>query len=223
MMATILPFGGTTAAEPMSFESPHPHRPAPGGRPREGAGDWEALMVRAQDGDRAAYHALLQAVTPYLRAIVRRYLGHGEDAEDALQEILLTMHAIRHTYERGRPFKPWLGTIASRRCIDLLRRRAHRLRHEFEAADDAPEPDEKGQGPLDTVARQEAARGLRRAVDALPERQREAVRLLRLEELSLDEAAARSGQSAGALKVACHRALKSLRHVFTSGNRRDGD
>ncbi len=78
---------------------------------------WAALMLRAQDGDTVAYHQLLQEIAPYVRAIARRYLGRGEDAEDGVQEVLLVVHGIRHTFERGRPFKPWLGTIAARRCM----------------------------------------------------------------------------------------------------------
>ncbi|NZA26659.1 sigma-70 family RNA polymerase sigma factor [Luteimonas sp. SJ-92] len=178
-------------------------------------------MLRAQDGDRAAYHALLQAVTPWLRTIVCRHLGRGEEIEDALQDILLAVHGIRHTYEGGRPLRPWLGTIANRRCIDLLRRRARRLRHESQAVQMSAEPADDGHGPPDASAHERAARDLRQAVDALPERQREAVQLLRLQELSLQEAAERSGQSVGSLKVACHRALKSLRRVLLRSSRHD--
>jgi RNA polymerase sigma-70 factor (ECF subfamily) len=182
-------------------------------------------MMRAQDGDRGAYQALLVAVTPYVRAIARRYLGSVEDAEDAVQDVLLIVHGIRHTYEAGRPFKPWLGTIASRRCIDLLRKRAHRLKYEFESPefksmDGAPaEPRGDTPDPSDEAARLEFERALHDAVDALPERQREAVRLLRLKELSLNEAAEHSAQSTGALKVAYHRALKSLRRVLAPEDR----
>ena len=175
---------------------------------------WAMLMVQAQDGDRAAYHTLLQAVTPYLRAITRRYLGRGEDAEDAVQDVLMVVHGIRHTYERGRPFKPWLSTIASRRCIDLLRRRAHRLRHEIDSERDVDSHPQTGHGPDETVARHHSAGVLHRALAALPERQREAIRLLRLNELSLKEAAAQSDQSIGSLKVACHRAMKSLQRTL---------
>ncbi|MGO4221584.1 RNA polymerase sigma factor [Lysobacter sp. TAF61] len=173
---------------------------------------WGQWMLQAQCGDRSAYHALLRAVTPYVRAIARRYVGPGEDAEDALQEVLLVVHRIRHTYEPGRPFKPWLATIASRRCIDLLRRRSHRQQHEcgsdpdFDAATQVAGPDE-------SLARVHVADRMRDAVGALPERQREAIRLLRLDELSLREASSQSRQSEGALKVACHRALKTLRRI----------
>ena len=175
---------------------------------------WAAWMLQAQDGDRAAYHTLLQAVTPYLRAIARRHLGRGEDAEDAVQDVLMIVHGIRHTYERGRPFKPWLSTIASRRCIDLLRRRAFRMRHELGGSEDIDDTAQPGHGPDDTVALQHAAGKLREAVAALPQRQREAIRLLRMGELSLSEAAAQSDQSIGSLKVACHRAIRSLQRTL---------
>lgn len=171
-------------------------------------------MLQAQDGDRAAYHALLKVLSPYLRALTRRYLGRGEDAEDAVQDILMLVHGIRHTYERGRPFKPWLNTIASRRCIDLLRRRAHRLQHEMNAGDEIEDIAHSGYSPDETLSRQHDAGSVRDAVAGLPERQREAIRLLKLNELSLNEAAAESDQSIGSLKVACHRAMKSLRHAL---------
>ena len=87
------------------------------GRSQDGGDAWGIHMARAQDGDREAYHAVLSGITPYLRAIAIRYLGRGEDAEDAVQDILLIVHDLRHTYERDRPFKPWLGTIATRRSM----------------------------------------------------------------------------------------------------------
>ncbi|NZA26773.1 sigma-70 family RNA polymerase sigma factor [Luteimonas sp. SJ-92] len=171
-------------------------------------------MARAQDGDRVAYHALLTGIAPYVRAIAQRHLGRGEDAEDAVQEILLVVHDIRHTYERGRPFKPWLGTIAARRCVDLLRRRARRAAHEADADDALDRLPAASPGPDEATAQRDDGRAVRAAVDGLAPKQRQAVRLLHLEELSLGEASARSRQSTGALKVACHRALKTLRHAL---------
>ena len=212
-MGTILPFMKAVATdasvpEPMRTDAAESVDGTPDGE------RWAQWMLQAQDGDRAAYHALLKALTPYLRAITRRYLGRTEDAEDAVQDILMVVHGIRHTYERGRPFKPWLSTIASRRCIDILRRRAHRLQHEMATGEDIEDVAHAGHSPEDTLSRQQDAGTLRHAVAGLPERQREAIRLLKLNELSLNEAAAESDQSIGSLKVACHRAMKSLQHVL---------
>lgn len=213
MMATILPFPRPHRMDSAMPEQTRADFPSSPDTAHDGE-RWAAWMLLAQDGDRAAYHTLLQALTPYLRTIARRYLGRGEDAEDAVQDVLMIVHGIRHTYERGRPFKPWLSTIASRRCIDLLRRRTHRLRHELATEYDAEAAPHGAHGPEETVARQHEADTLHRAVAELPQRQREAIRLLRLSELSLKEVAAETDQSVGSLKVACHRAIKSLHNAL---------
>ena len=174
--------------------------------------DWGTWMALAQAGDRQAYQALLQAIGPYLRAIARRLLGH-EDVEDAVQEILLVVHGIRHTYQPGRPFKPWLATIASRRCIDLLRRRQREGLRLGEALDEEAHMDAEP-GPAERLERAQQDARMRAAVGRLSPGQRDAVRLLHLQELSLREAEASGGQSAGALKVASHRALKALRRAL---------
>lgn len=215
MMATILPFVRAAEADTTMIEQAHPSVPDPPDAAPDGD-PWGELMLKAQEGDKASYHELLKAVTPHLRGITRRYLGRGEDADDAVQDVLMIVHCIRHTYESGRPFKPWLNTIATRRCIDLLRRQAHRLKHEINATGDEFESPQSFPGPEEAVSRHHAADTLREAVAALPERQREAVRMLRLNELSLNEAAAQSDQSIGSLKVACHRALKSLQGMLAN-------
>lgn len=213
MMATILPFRRGAASATSMAEAGQQHAPAAADRAADDA-HWAALMLRAQDGDKDAYRILLQSIAPYVRAIARRYLGSGEDVEDALQEVLMVVHGIRHTFEHGRPFKPWLGTIASRRCIDLLRRRSHRARHESGDVIDADCYAHADPGPDDMLARAQDARRVRSAVDALPPRQRDAIALLRLQELSLDEASEHSKQSVGSLKVAVHRAIGSLQRAL---------
>ncbi|CAN5255091.1 sigma-70 family RNA polymerase sigma factor [soil metagenome] len=179
-------------------------------------------MARAQTGDRTAYHRLLVAIAPYLRAIARRHLRQEQDAEDMVQEILIVVHEIRHTYEPGRPFKPWLGTIATRRCIDALRQRTRRAQHE-QAGDEAVEHvADARHTPEQSLEQAQLRRAVHEAVGGLPDRQREAVQLLRLHELSLNEAAERSDQSVGSLKVACHRAIKALQRKL-GGQEHDHD
>lgn len=211
IMATVLPFPEKlVSARPMPPNSPiadHAPRLANG---RDDGALWGRLMEQAQRGDRVAYHALLSGITPYVRSIARRYIGHADDADDAVQEILIVINDIRHTFEPGRPFKPWLSTIATRRCIDLLRRRTRRLQHEVVSEDDFSSHSAGSDTPEQATARLQTQVILSGAVDTLPARQREAIRLLHLNELSLGEAAERSGQSVGSLKVACHRALKAL-------------
>lgn len=183
---------------------------------------WGLWMACAQAGDHAAYHRLLRDIAPYLRSLSRRYLGNEADTEDVVQEILIVVHDIRHTYEPQRPFKPWLKTIATRRCIDLLRRRTRRLQHEIANEQDWSQVEATEATPEQALEQRQQRRALGSAVHGLPARQREAIELLKIRELSLLEAAAHSEQSVGSLKVACHRAVKSL-HRALSGKDQSHD
>lgn len=178
--------------------------------------EWGRLMARAQAGDDHAYTTLLRALALFLRGLAARHLGAGgADVEDVVQEILLSVHAIRHTYDPARPFGPWLITIARRRLVDALRRRSRRLLREVKLEDGAADPECDGADPSILAGRVVDIAEVRRVVSGLPPRQREAIRLLHLQEMSLREAAAASGQSEGALKVASHRALKLLRKLMS--------
>jgi RNA polymerase sigma-70 factor (ECF subfamily) len=171
---------------------------------------WGGLLAAAQGGDARAYDTLLREITPRLRSLCRARIRDAAEAEDAVQDALMTIHALRHTYDPGRPFGPWLTTIATRRAVDRLRRRGRGAGRESNI-DDLPE----AAAAVAPVAEERiAARDLRDAVSALPESQRTALRLAKLEDLSLAEASARSGLSIGALKVATHRAMHSLRRRF---------
>jgi len=183
-------------------------------RPQARDLDWSILMARAQDGDRAAYRRLLDEMAPYLRALASRRHRNPQDVEDAVQDILLTVHAIRHTFDPARPFGPWLVAIANRRLADRLRRQT-RIR-----ARETPLEAEHEAFAAPRTHFEEGAdlRSLDGAVRRLPPMQRQAIRLLKLEEKSLKEASALSGVSVASLKVAAHRALKSLRKIFEERN-----
>jgi RNA polymerase sigma-70 factor (ECF subfamily) len=186
------------------------------GEPRAAGGrDWSQLMARAQDGDRAAYRTLLEDITPYLRALATRCFRDTGDIEDAVQDVLLTVHAVRHAYDPGRPFGPWLVAIANRRIIDRLRRqmRARSREIEFTAEHETFLPLQANlQSGSSESSADEAM--LHAAIEQLPPDQRQAIRLLKLKEMSLNEASLASGKSVSALKVATHRAIKSLRKLL---------
>jgi RNA polymerase sigma-70 factor (ECF subfamily) len=179
---------------------------------------WSRLMANAQDGDQVAYRALLEDIVPYLRALAARRFKEASDIDDSVQDILLTIHAIRHTYDPRRPFGPWLVTIANRRIVNGLRQQL-RVRsreteltaeHENFSAGVATPPSDR-----DVTSANDAA--LRTAIERLPPDQRQAIRLLKLKEMSLKEAAVASGRSISALKVATHRAIKGLRKILKQG------
>jgi RNA polymerase sigma factor (sigma-70 family) len=172
--------------------------------------DWAILMAHAQDGDRSAYQRLLREIAPYLRSLAARRHRDPSDIEDAVQDILLTVHAIRHTFDPSRPFGPWLVTIANRRFIDRLRRQGRRRDRETPLT---PEHETFSEPQANLELRPDR-RELEKAIDELPPMQRKAVQLLKLKEMSLKEASTASGMSIASLKVNVHRAVKSLRKIL---------
>jgi RNA polymerase sigma-70 factor (ECF subfamily) len=190
------------------------------GEQKDDRAAWSLLMARAQDGDQAAYRQLLHQITGYLRSLVARHHRNPVDVEDTVQDILLTVHAIRHTYDPSRPFGPWLVAIAHRRVIDRLRRQG-RLRRRETPLEPEHETFAARETNLSEIAGDE--RALRQAIDSLPESQRRAITLLKLKEMSLKEAAAVSGISVAALKVATHRAVTRLRRILGDQSPRDHD
>jgi RNA polymerase sigma factor (sigma-70 family) len=172
------------------------------------------LMQAAQAGDADAYVQLLKEITPRIRQMVRqrrRFLG-VEDPEDLVQDILLSLHAVRATYDPQRPFMPWLDAIVRNRLADVARRDARRIAHEVTVDDLAVTfSDERANPPSEAVGDPDA---MRRAIQTLPPGQRNAIEMLKLRGMSLKEAAAASGASIGALKVATHRAMATLRRIL---------
>jgi len=176
------------------------------------------LMQAAQAGDADAYLSLLQEITPRVRQFVGRRRAHGTatDAEDLVQDVLLSLHVARASYDPARPFLPWLLAIARNRVADGARRYARVAAHE-QVVDDldvtfaeaSPNSSPEPAGDI---------HALKDAIEALPRGQRDAIELLKLRELSLKEAAVATGLSVGALKVAAHRAVAALRRMLAAGH-----
>lgn len=161
-----------------------------------------AWMTAGLDGDAAAHAALLRALVPLLRAFYRRRLrGAEEDVEDLVQETLIAVHSRRASYDRERPFTPWLYAIARYRMIDHFRRRR------------ATVPIEDVEAIL-VAEGFEAASSARLDVDrllsGLSSKQARAIRDTHIDGLSIAEAASRAGIGESDVKVSVHRGLKAL-------------
>lgn len=169
---------------------------------------WSTLMAQSQAGNATSYKRLLTEITPYVRHLARRYAWNADDLEDVVQDVLLTVHRVRQTYDPALPIKPWLASITNRRSIDAVRRRSRVTAHETENAF-AYETfaDESANKSFDA---DDAARQLPPLLAELTPRQREALELVKLQEMSLAQASAHSGQSIASLKVNVHRAIKLL-------------
>ncbi|MBB5609450.1 MULTISPECIES: sigma-70 family RNA polymerase sigma factor [unclassified Janthinobacterium] len=171
---------------------------------------WPQLMLRAQDGDQLAYARLLKAIVPVIRALVRRKI-YQDDAfvEDVVQEVLLAVHRVRHTYDPQRPFLPWLSAISSARAIDALRARGRRQC--WEVYDEEAMLDHPDTSVTESHDRLAPRQQVDQLLSHLPERQRQMVELVHLSDMSLAEAAASSSMSLSAVKSVLHRAFITLR------------
>ena len=170
------------------------------------------LMRSAQDGDGEAYAVLLSEAAGLARIAIRERLRGlpAQDVEDLVQDILLSVHRARATFDPNRPFSPWLMAIARHRIADSARRYARRTREAMiESAEMLAGEDADG-----AIPRDHDMPALARAMASLPDRQRQAIELVKLREMSLQEAAAVTGTSTGAVKVAVHRGIGALRKAL---------
>ncbi len=174
--------------------------------------EWRQLLAAANAGDARAYARFLRAVTPVVRGIIRaKGGGLGEVAcEDVLQEVLLAVHLKRHTWDGGSPVRPWLYAITRYKVVDAFRARGRKIDVPIEdfadvlAAEAAPDPTE--------------AADMAKMIGMLDVRSAEIVRKIGLEGASVTETGKALTMSEGAVRVALHRALKTLailreRHV----------
>jgi len=168
------------------------------------------LMERLQHGDADACRLLLDDVGPAVTRFLRGRVAIDE-VEDVYQEVFMALFQARHTYEAGRPLEPWLFAIARNVAADHSRRRWARASWE-ELTPDLPE-----RAAGDSPAAPPDIEGL---LTRLPPAQREAFAMLKLDGMTLEDAAGRAGVSVGALKVRAHRAYKALRKLI--GGESDG-
>jgi len=168
---------------------------------------WSGLMAQAQEGDLEAYAQLLADLSPMMFGYVRKRVFDPRNVEDVYQDVLMTFHKAMHTYRSERPLRPWLYAVIRNAVWTALKRTHHMTAREVpleevhELAWVAPEDD-----GLDDR--------LQRALNALPPDNRQAVELLKLKDMSVEEAAGHLGISQIALKVRAHRGYVQLRKML---------
>ncbi|MCS0496448.1 sigma-70 family RNA polymerase sigma factor [Ancylobacter sp. MQZ15Z-1] len=174
--------------------------------------EWAALMRAALAGDAGTYRRFLQSITPYLRRLAQqscaRFGASASDAEDAVQEALLAIHLKRGTWDPARPITPWLSAIVRNKLIDMLRRAGQPAVPIDNLVEVLP-AGEAGSAP--------EAGDIERLIGKLKDQQRSVVRMVSLEGCSAREAATRLGMSETGVRVALHRALKSLASLYEAG------
>lgn len=168
--------------------------------------NFEGLMILSLNGDQRAYTALLQETSRLLRPFLARRLSVTNEVDDLLQEILISIHKARHTYDGKRPYKPWAYAIAKFRLQDYLR--AHysdQLRHAIELSE---VEDSLPEYVTETAFTYES---IREEIQKLPEKQATILQLMHQEGYTAKEVAEKMGMNESAVKVAAHRAYKILR------------
>ncbi len=161
-------------------------------------------MRAANRGDSAAYRRFLLAVTPLLRGVVRaRGASLGpESCEDIVQEVLLAIHLKRQTWREDAPLRPWLYAITRHKVADAFRARGRRINLPIEdfldvlPATDATDPS--------------VARDIEKVLLQLEPRAAEIVRGFGVRGETIAETAQRLQMNEGAVRVALHRALKTI-------------
>ncbi len=157
------------------------------------------LMTRSQGGDKQAYAILLEQTGRWLTRFFTLKIS-PDAVDDLVQDTLISLHRKRASYDPARPFLPWLAAIARYRWVDRLRQT---YRH---AADELH--DQGSEGSHEDVVG--AKISIDRLLRQLPEGQAVAIRLVKIDGLSITEACAKCGQSEPLVKVNIHRGLKRL-------------
>lgn len=184
-----MPIERSTARPPAQATEPHLHQ----------------LFLLGCGGDADAYRVWLAGAATLLRGYLRRRLQRWpDDVEDLVQECLLALHNQRASYDPGVPLTAWMHAIARYKLIDWLRRHARQeaLLEPLDDADLFASGDDHEAGMV--------RRDLARLLDDLPDKQRTAIVLTKLEGLSVREAAGAMAVSEADVKVSVHRGLKGL-------------
>jgi RNA polymerase sigma-70 factor (ECF subfamily) len=174
----------------------------------------EALMAAYCRGDEAAFRQLFDRYAPRLVRALMRQVNSREDAHELVQQTFLQLHRARHDFREGTPLRPWLFTICMNLKREYFRRKGRR-----------PEAPLELDGRIDPVAsphdpvRAERGRQLKRALQQLPDAQREVIELHWFEGLPFSEVAEVVGASVTAVKVRAHRGYERLRGVLGEGER----
>jgi RNA polymerase sigma-70 factor (ECF subfamily) len=170
-----------------------------------------ALFLAGLEGNNVAYRQFLEKISRFLRVIVARKIA-GDEGEDVVQEILISLHKARHTYEPERPLIPWVLAIAQFRINDFLRKMYHQEdRHYL----DVYELEEiLADNVTKTIDEYES---IDEILQNLSAKEQEILQLLYVQEHTAKETGVLLNMSESAVKVAAHRAIKKLRDSFSSG------
>jgi RNA polymerase sigma-70 factor (ECF subfamily) len=165
------------------------------------------LLSLALAGDKNSYQEFLLQISSIVRVIVAKKIT-AADVEDVVQEILISVHKSRHTYDLDRPLMPWLMTIANFRIIDYLRKHYAEMRHKISDIDEFVDI-------LTDVTNETSGNELVFEILAtLDSKNQKILKMLYVDGHSIREVAQELKMNESAIKVAAHRAIKKIKQKF---------
>lgn len=165
------------------------------------------LFRSGLEGNQEAYARFLRSITPLLKRMVGKRMN-ACDVDDVVQEILISIHKARHTYDGGRPLMPWLASIAKFRITDHLRK------HYTQRQDKTVNIDELENILSDVTEGDAANESIDELLEGVPETQKRILTLMHVEGYTAKEVGNRMDMNESAVKVAAHRAIKKIRKKF---------
>ncbi|MBY3223275.1 sigma-70 family RNA polymerase sigma factor [Rhizobium laguerreae] len=173
--------------------------------------EWASWLRSAIAGDSHAYHKFLTALTPHLRVMARKrcdqFGAPASEAEDVVQEVLLTIHLKRGTWDPSRPLGPWLSAIVRNKVVDSLRRRG---------SQSVPLEDVVATLKADERIAASDRIDIEQILGKLKDPQRTIVQSISIEGSSVRETADRLEMTEVAVRVSLHRALKGLAALYSA-------
>src|SRR5271170_1389574 len=163
------------------------------------------LFLSGMKGDAVKYQQFLSEISHYLRRFIARRVP-AADVEDVLQEVLVSIHKARHTYDGKRSVLPWVSAIARYRLLDYLRKHYARMGHlqtDLEEVENTL--------AADVTETSELSEYISEEVKHLPERQQKILYLMHTEGYTAKEVGTQLGMNESAVKVAAHRAYKLIK------------
>jgi RNA polymerase sigma-70 factor (ECF subfamily) len=183
----------------------------------------DGVVAKAVNGDRDALREVLETIRPIVYRYCRARIGSAErsglSADDVAQEVCLAaITALPRYKDQGRPFLAFVYGIAAHKVAD-----AHRAqgRNRADATDTLPDRASTAPGPEQLAIDSESAERMNRLLATLPEKQREILVLRVVVGMSAEETAEAVGSTAGAVRVAQHRALAKLKGELSGSGRGD--
>lgn len=171
-------------------------------------------MQASLSGDVGAYRELLESLSGFLRGVSRRlcnkYGMASSESEDVVQEVLLTIHLKRHTWDSSRPIGPWVTAITRNKLVDILRQRGRYVRIPIDDVVDV-----LGVESVHPVADTNSIERMLSSLGNIPQK---IVKSIAMEGLSIQQTADRFQMSEVAVRVAFHRALKALAARYNADN-----